>query len=193
MNFFAKPTSRNRRIETMSEPLPGISRAQPLAIFSPVGRPSPGSATTPGDGSNNSCGIPGRSWRRRGVPNTSRFSIADTDFATGAAGIPWSAARRSATGSLEVQSTAELECARTSGAGPAAGPDPEAGGGGGSGGGGAGAGVGGVGAEPMAVALRPRRMKIVEKLAMNSRLGTSTRRQPVPSSSDGVTPITIER
>ena len=33
-------------------------------------------------------------------------------------------------------------------------------------------------AEPIAVALSPSRMKIVEKLAMNSRLGTSTRRAP---------------
>ena len=36
--------------------------------------------------------------------------------------------------------------------------------------------------EPMTVAERPSRMKISEKLAMNSRLGTSTRRAPTPSS-----------
>ncbi len=48
--------------------------------------------------------------------------------------------------------------------------------------------------EPITVALSPSRMKIVEKLAMNSRLGTSTRRAPTPSlRSAGVTPITVER
>jgi hypothetical protein len=48
--------------------------------------------------------------------------------------------------------------------------------------------------EPITVALSPNRMKIVEKLAMNSRLGTSTRRTPTPSlRSAGVTPITVER
>ncbi len=37
-------------------------------------------------------------------------------------------------------------------------------------------------------------MKISEKLAMNSRLGTSTRRTPTPAfRSFGVTPITVER
>ena len=36
-------------------------------------------------------------------------------------------------------------------------------------------------AEPITVALIPSRMKIAEKLAMNSRLGTSTRRAPTPS------------
>ncbi len=46
----------------------------------------------------------------------------------------------------------------------------------------------------MTVALRPSRMKIEEKLAMNSRLGTSTRRAPTPSlRSAGVTPMTVER
>ncbi len=48
--------------------------------------------------------------------------------------------------------------------------------------------------EPMTVALMPSRMKIDEKLAMNSRLGTSTRRAPTPSCrSAGVTPMTVER
>ena len=48
--------------------------------------------------------------------------------------------------------------------------------------------------EPITVALSPSRMKISEKLAMNSRLGTSTRRAPTPSfRSAGVTPITVER
>ena len=47
---------------------------------------------------------------------------------------------------------------------------------------------------PITVALSPSRMKIAEKLAMNSRLGTSTRRAPTPSfRSVGVTPITVER
>ena len=37
-------------------------------------------------------------------------------------------------------------------------------------------------------------MKIAEKLAMNSRLGISTRRAPTPSlRSTGVTPMTVER
>ena len=49
-------------------------------------------------------------------------------------------------------------------------------------------------ADPRAVALKPSRMKIEEKLAMNSRLGTSTRRAPTPSSrSAGVTPMTVDR
>jgi hypothetical protein len=49
-------------------------------------------------------------------------------------------------------------------------------------------------AEPMTVALMPSRMKIAEKLAMNSRLGTRTRRAPTPPFiSAGVTPITVER
>ena len=48
--------------------------------------------------------------------------------------------------------------------------------------------------EPIAVALSPSRMKIAEKLAMNSRLGTSTRRTPSrPLRSAGVTPITVDR
>jgi len=47
--------------------------------------------------------------------------------------------------------------------------------------------------EPIAVALRPSRMKIVEKLAMKSRLGASTRRQPARSNSAGVTPTTVDR
>ena len=48
--------------------------------------------------------------------------------------------------------------------------------------------------EPMTVALRPSRMKISEKLAMNSRLGTSTRRAPTPPfRSAGVTPMTVDR
>ena len=37
-----------------------------------------------------------------------------------------------------------------------------------------------ISAEPIAVAPSPSRMKIDEKLAMNSRLGTSTRRAPAP-------------
>ena len=49
-----------------------------------------------------------------------------------------------------------------------------------------------ISAEPIAVALSPRRMKIAEKLATNSRLGTSTRRAPTVSSSDGFTPATVE-
>ena len=48
-------------------------------------------------------------------------------------------------------------------------------------------------AEPIAVAPRPKRMKIAEKLAMKSRLGTSTRRAPAPASSFGETPTTVER
>ena len=48
-------------------------------------------------------------------------------------------------------------------------------------------------AEPITVALMPSRMKISEKLAMNSRLGTSTRRAPVSFRSAGVTPITVDR
>src|SRR5947209_7530361 len=47
--------------------------------------------------------------------------------------------------------------------------------------------------EPMTVALRPSRMKMAEKLAMNSRLGTSTRRTPTSLRSAGVTPITVDR
>ena len=45
----------------------------------------------------------------------------------------------------------------------------------------------------MTVALIPSRMKIAEKLPMNNRLGTSTRRAPVSFRSAGVTPITVER
>ena len=47
--------------------------------------------------------------------------------------------------------------------------------------------------DPITVALSPRRMKIAEKLAMNSRLGTSTRRTPAVRRSAGVTPMTVER
>ena len=43
-----------------------------------------------------------------------------------------------------------------------------------------------ISAEPIAVALSPRRMKIEEKLAMNSRLGTSTRRAPTVSQFGGL-------
>ena len=50
-----------------------------------------------------------------------------------------------------------------------------------------------ISAEPIAVAPRPSRMKIAEKLAMNSRLGTRTRRTPAPCSSFGETPTTVER
>ena len=47
---------------------------------------------------------------------------------------------------------------------------------------------------PITVALRPSRMKIAEKLAMKSRLGTSTLLIPTPSCrSCGVTPITVDR
>jgi hypothetical protein len=48
-------------------------------------------------------------------------------------------------------------------------------------------------AEPIAVAASPERMKIVEKLAMNSTLGPSTRRALTRFSSAGVTPTTVER
>ena len=47
--------------------------------------------------------------------------------------------------------------------------------------------------EPRPVAVRPRKMKIAEKLATKSRLGTSTRRQPASSSSAAETPLTAER
>ena len=47
--------------------------------------------------------------------------------------------------------------------------------------------------EPRPVAVRPRRMKIAEKLATKSRLGPSTRRQPASSSSSAETPVTAER
>ena len=51
-----------------------------------------------------------------------------------------------------------------------------------------------VSADPISVALIPSRMKIAEKLPMNSRLGTSTRRALTPSfRSTGVTPITVDR
>jgi hypothetical protein len=46
---------------------------------------------------------------------------------------------------------------------------------------------------PSPVAVTPRRMKIAEKAAMKSRLGTSTRRQPAPSISPGSRPATAER
>jgi hypothetical protein len=46
--------------------------------------------------------------------------------------------------------------------------------------------------EPIAVAPSPYRMKIVEKLAMKSRLGTRTRRTPALEISFGETPTTVE-
>ena len=47
--------------------------------------------------------------------------------------------------------------------------------------------------EPTAVAPSPSRMKIVEKLSTNSRLGTSTRRTPPSARAcSGVTPATAE-
>jgi len=50
-----------------------------------------------------------------------------------------------------------------------------------------------ISAEPIAVAPRPSRMKIAEKLAMNSRLGTRTAPDAGPGSSFGDTPTTVER
>ncbi len=50
-----------------------------------------------------------------------------------------------------------------------------------------------VSSEPTCVAVSPSRMKISEKLAMNSRLGPSTRRAPACWMSAGATPITVER
>ena len=47
--------------------------------------------------------------------------------------------------------------------------------------------------EPTCVAVSPSRMKISEKLATNSRLGTSTRRVPACLMSAGATPMTVER
>jgi hypothetical protein len=47
--------------------------------------------------------------------------------------------------------------------------------------------------EPRPVAVGPRRMKIVEKLAMNSRLGPSTRHTGARSSSAADTPVTADR
>jgi len=48
-------------------------------------------------------------------------------------------------------------------------------------------------AEPIAVAPRPSRMKIAEKLVMKSRLGTITRRTLALGSSLGAIPATVER
>jgi hypothetical protein len=47
--------------------------------------------------------------------------------------------------------------------------------------------------EPTPVAVSPSRMKIVEKLAMNSRLGPSTRQTGARSSSVEDTPVTADR
>jgi hypothetical protein len=46
---------------------------------------------------------------------------------------------------------------------------------------------------PIAVAERPKRMKIAEKLATKSNAGPRTRRQPASPSSDGRTPVTADR
>ena len=46
---------------------------------------------------------------------------------------------------------------------------------------------------PIPVAVSPRRMKMVEKLATKSRLGTRTRRHSARSSSPTATPLTAER
>ena len=47
--------------------------------------------------------------------------------------------------------------------------------------------------EPTPVAVSPRTMKMAEKLAMNRRLGPSTRRAGARSSSVGDTPVTADR
>jgi hypothetical protein len=46
---------------------------------------------------------------------------------------------------------------------------------------------------PIPVAVRPRAMKMAEKLATNRRLGPSTRRAGARSSSLGDTPVTADR